>query len=127
MDEESCHVSRAKMKVGRMTDRSIELDERRGMAAQKATTLRRRRAAVKAQHADFVARQHDLEANLFSAEAATWPEAAQKARYLLERFSASLSCDDPRLHSMVAAVLADFTRLSESVTSDGRDGAAPDV
>ncbi|MGY2052266.1 hypothetical protein [Methylobacterium sp. JK268] len=110
-----------------MTDRSIELDERRGMAAQKATTLRRGRAAVRAQHADFVARQHDLEANLFAARAATWPEAAEKARYLLERFTALPSCDDPRLKSMVAAVLADFTRLSEPVTPDGRDVKAPDV
>lgn len=110
-----------------MTDRPIELDERRGMAAQKATKSRRRRAAVKAQHAGLVARQHDLEANLFAAEAATWPEAADKARYLLERFAAALSCDDPRLHSMVAAVLSDFTRLSEPDELDGRTLETPDV
>ncbi len=104
-----------------MTDRPIELDGRRGMAAQKATKTRRRRAAVKAQHAGLVARQHDLEANLFAAEAATWPEAADKARYLLERFAAALSCDDPRLHSMVAAVLSDFARLSGPIGPEVRD------
>lgn len=101
-----------------MTDRPIALDERRGMAAQKATRLRRRRAAVKAQHAGLVARQHDLEGHLFAAEAATWPEAAGKARYLLETFAATLSCDDPRLQAMVAAVLSDFTRLSEQARPD---------
>ncbi len=101
-----------------MTDRPIALDERRGMAAQKATKLRRRRAAVKAQHAGLVARQHDLEAHLFAAEAATWPEAADKARYLLERFAATLACDDPRLQAMVAAVLSDFTRLSGQAQPD---------
>ncbi|ACL61178.1 hypothetical protein [Methylobacterium nodulans] len=63
-----------------MTDRSIEPDERRGMAAQKATNLCRKRAEVKAQHAALAARQQALEANLFAAEAATWPEAAANAR-----------------------------------------------
>lgn len=110
-----------------MTDRPIELDERRGMAAQKATTVRRRRAGVKAQHAGLVARQHDLEAHLFAADAATWPEAADKARYLLERFSATLSCDDPRLQSMVAAVLSDFARLSTLTKPEAHDSQTPTV
>jgi len=110
-----------------MTDRSIDLDERRGMAAQKATKLRRGRANVEAQHAAQLAGQQDLEAHLFTAEAVTWPEAAARARYLLERFAASFACEDPRLKSMVAAVLADFTRLSEPPRPDGRDVKAPDV
>ncbi|TGD91752.1 hypothetical protein EU555_35565 [Methylobacterium nonmethylotrophicum] len=56
-----------------------------------------------------------------------WPEAADKARYLLERFAAALSCDDPRLQSMVAAVLSDFTRLSEPNELDERYLETPDV
>lgn len=103
-----------------MTDRSINLDERRGMAAQKATNLRRKRADVKAQQAALTGRQHDLEMNLFAADAATWPEAAAKARYLLERFAASYACEDPRLQAMVAAVLADFDCLSEPSRPGGR-------
>ncbi|WP_298954958.1 hypothetical protein [uncultured Methylobacterium sp.] len=73
-----------------MTDRSIELDERRGMAARKATNLRREHSGAKAQHD------------------------APATRYLLDRVAASPSCDDPRRRSMVAAVLADVTRLSSA-------------
>ncbi|GJD49700.1 hypothetical protein OPKNFCMD_2433 [Methylobacterium crusticola] len=108
-----------------MTDRSIELDERRGMAAQKATDLRRKDAEVEAQHASLAARQQELETHLFAAAAATWPEAAAKARYLLERFTASLACEDPRLQSLVSAVLADFAHLSDPARREGpADGTA---
>ncbi|MFE1599698.1 hypothetical protein [Methylobacterium sp. ID0610] len=110
-----------------MTDRSIELDERRGMAAQKATNLRRKRAEVASQHAALAERQHDLEEHLFAAEAVTWPEAAAKARYLLERFAASFACEDPRLRMMVAAVLADFTHLSRPTRPDGEDVKTTDI
>jgi hypothetical protein len=52
-----------------------------------------------------------LESNLVAAPAADWPEAAEKARYLLKLFGASLAGQDPRRQK---AVLADFDRLSDA-------------
>jgi hypothetical protein len=57
-------------------------------------------------------RQDELEAHLIAAPAANWPEAAEKARYLLNLFAATLSAQDPRRQTLIAAVLADFQRLS---------------
>jgi hypothetical protein len=85
-----------------MTDEAIELDEHRGMLAQKATDLRRL----------LRLRQDELEAHLIAAPAANWHEAAEKARYLLNLFAATVSVRDPRRQTLIAAVLADFQRLS---------------
>jgi hypothetical protein len=57
-------------------------------------------------------RQDELEAHLIAAPAANWPEAAEKARYLLNLFAATLSAQDPRRQTLIAAVVADFQRLS---------------
>ena len=95
-----------------MTDKAIELDEHRGMAAQKATELRRLLADVEANERALRERQDELEAHLIAVPAANWPEAAEKARYLLNLFAATLSAQDPRRQTLIAAVLADFQRLS---------------
>jgi hypothetical protein len=95
-----------------MTDRTIDLDHHRGMAAQKATELRRLLADVAANETALRLRQEELEAHLIAAPAANWYEAAEKARYLLNLFAATLSAQDPRRQTLVAAVLADFDRLS---------------
>ena len=95
-----------------MTDKAIELDEHRGMAAQKATDLRRLLADVEANERALRERQDELEAHLIAAPAANWPEAAEKARYLLNLFAATMSAQDPRRQMLIAAVLADFQRLS---------------
>jgi hypothetical protein len=95
-----------------MTDKAIELDARRGMAAQKATDLRRLLADVEANEAALRLRQDELEAHLIAAPAANWEEAAGKARYLLNLFAATLSAQDPRRQTLIATVLADFRRLS---------------
>jgi hypothetical protein len=97
---------------GPMTDKTIELDEHRGMAAQKATDLRRLLADVEANEAALRLRQEELEAHLIAAPAANWQEAAEKARYLLNLFAATVSAQDPRRQTLIAAVLADFQRLS---------------
>ena len=47
-----------------------------------------------------------------AAPAANWHEAAEKARYLLNLFAATLAAQDPRRQTLIAAVLADFARLS---------------
>ena len=96
-----------------MTDKPVDLDERRGMAAQKATSLRRVEADVKANSDSLRQRQDALETQLIAAPAASWAEAAEKARYLLGLYTATLASEDTRQHELVAAVLADFERLSQ--------------
>ena len=96
-----------------MTDKTIDLDQHRGMAAQKATELRRLVADVEANEQALRLRQEELESQLLAAPAANWHEAADKARYLLNLFAGSIGAQDPRRQKLIAAVIADFKRLSE--------------
>ena len=95
-----------------MTDKTIDLDQHRGMAAQKATELRRLLADVETDQKALRVRQVELESHLLASPAANWDEAAEKASYLLNLFAASLTGADPRRQKLIAAVLADFKRLS---------------
>lgn len=95
-----------------MTEKPIDLDQRRGMAAQKATELRRLVAEVASNEKALRLRQDELEAHLLAAPAADWAEAAEKARYLLNLLQATPAAQDPRRQKLIAAVLADFDRLS---------------
>ena len=95
-----------------MTDETIDLDRRRGMAAQKATGLRRLLANVEANEKELRLRQDELETHLIAAPAANWHDASEKARYLLNLFAATLVSQDPRKQRLIAAVIADFKRLS---------------
>src|SRR6516165_6516519 len=95
-----------------MTDKTIDLDHHRGMAAQKATELRRLLADVEANEKTLRLRQAELEAQLLAAPAANWHEAAEKARYLLNLFASSLAAQDPRRQKLITAVLDDFRRLA---------------
>ena len=95
-----------------MTDKPIDLDQHRGISAQKATGLRRMLAEVEANEKTLRLRQDELETQLLSAPAANWHDAAEKARYLLNLFAATLGAQDPRRQKLIAAVLADFKRLS---------------
>lgn len=93
-----------------MTDKTIDLDQHRGMA--QATDLRRLLADVEANERALRLRQDELESHLIAAPAANWQEAAEKARYLLNLFAATLTSQDPRRQKLIEAVLADFRRLS---------------
>jgi hypothetical protein len=95
-----------------MTENPVELDQHRGMAAQKATGLRRLLADVETNEKQLRLRQDELEAHLMAAPATSWQEAAEKARYLLNLFAASLASQDPRKRRMIEAVIADFKRLA---------------
>jgi hypothetical protein len=95
-----------------MTDKTIDLDQHRGMGAQKATELRRLLADVEANEKALRLRQEELESHLLAAPGTNWLEAAEKARYLLNLFAGTLATEDPRRQKMIAAVLADFERLS---------------
>jgi hypothetical protein len=95
-----------------MTDKPVNLDQHRGMSAQKATDLRRLRAEVEANEQALRLRQEELESQLIAAPASDWHEAAEKARYLLQLFAASPGGLDPRRRQLIDAVLEDFDRLS---------------
>lgn len=94
-----------------MTDRTIELDQHRGMAAQKATELRRLQQEVQSDQAALKARQDALEHMLVALPATGWAEAAEKARYLLGLLAETPAGQDPRRARLIADVLADFDRL----------------
>ena len=55
-----------------MTDETIKLDIHRGMAAQKATDIRRLVAEVEANDRSLRQRQDELELQLIAAPALTW-------------------------------------------------------
>jgi hypothetical protein len=95
-----------------MTDSAITLDRHRGMAAQKATEIRRLLSEVAANELALRERQAELEAQLLAAPSATWHEAGEKARYLLGLFAATPIAQDPRRKALIANVLEDFSRLS---------------
>ena len=95
-----------------MTDETVDLDKRRGMTAQKETKLRRLHAEVREQRNALRGRQEALEEQLVAAPAENWEEAAEKARYLLNLFAGSMDAQDPRRQKLIAAVLADFSRLA---------------
>ena len=96
-----------------MSDNPLYLDERRGMAAQKATDIRRILADVENNAKDLRDRQAILEAQLLSVPATSWPEASAKARYVLNLYAAGLGPADAHHRDLIAAVFADFARLSD--------------
>jgi len=98
-----------------MTDLPVDLDRRRGMAAQKATDLRRALADVEANRREVRVREADLENRMMTVSAASWPEAAMKARHLLNLYVASLPAEDTRHRALVAALFDDFARLSDEI------------
>lgn len=101
------------MQARRMSDIPVELDRHRGMAAQKATDVRRVVADVEATARLLRDRQVAVEIQLLAVPAASWAEAAAKARYILNLYAADLAPADTHHRDLVAAVLADFTRLSD--------------
>jgi hypothetical protein len=96
-----------------MVERTTELDAHRGMTAQKATEIRRRRIAVESDQAALRDRQSELEKFLLAAPATGWPEATEKARYLLGLFAKTHAAEDPRRQRLIASLLEDFERLLE--------------
>jgi hypothetical protein len=95
-----------------MNDAPVDLDKRRGMAAQKATDIRRLLADVEANAKLLRDRQDAVEIQLLAVPATSWAEAAAKARYVLNLYAAELAPADTHHRDLVAVVLADFTRLS---------------
>ncbi len=99
-----------------MNETPIELDKHRGMAAQKATDIRRVLAEVEVNAKLLRDTQGVLETQILAAPATSWPEAVAKARYVLNLYSASLAPNDTHHRDLVAAVLEDLARLSGEET-----------
>lgn len=95
-----------------MTDQPTDLDRHRGMAAQKATDLRRTLAEVETHASELRERQVALETAMLALPATSWPAAAVKARYVLNLYAAGLPPEDTRHRDLVAAILEDFARLA---------------
>jgi SpoVK/Ycf46/Vps4 family AAA+-type ATPase len=96
-----------------MTDKPVELDEHRGMAAQKSTETRRRLREVEADQLALRYRQQEFERHAVIAPSTSWPEVAEKARYLIQLFAATPEARDPRRQALIASVLEDFARLAK--------------
>lgn len=95
-----------------MTDEPVDLDDHRGMAAQKATELRRQHVLdFQADQTALRLRQEELERMLMSAPAETWPEAAAKAQYLIQLFAVTPEAQDARRKTLIAQTLDDLGRL----------------
>ena len=96
-----------------MTDKLAELDEHRGMAAQRSTETRRRICEVQADQPVLRHRQQEFERYAVTAPSANWPDVAEKARYLIQLLAVTPEARDPRRQALIASVLEDLARLSE--------------
>jgi hypothetical protein len=101
-----------------MPDEPVDLDEHRGMAAQKATEIRRRLHEVQTDQAALRRSQAEFETFLVAAPALTWPEAAAKARYVIQLYAATPEAQDARRRTLIASVIADLTRLADEAAAN---------
>lgn len=102
-----------------MNDDPVALDKHRGMAAQKATEIRRRLAEVMADQELLRQRQAEMEKSLVAEPALTWHEAAEKIRYLISLFAAQPGAQNPRHQALIASILADLKNLDGTATASG--------
>ena len=105
-----------------MVDDITDLDGRRGMMAQQATELRRLRIEVESDQAALRTRQEELEKYLMAAPAGSWPEAVEKARYLLNLFAQTPAAEDPRRQHLIKSLGDDFDRLLAKRDHDNDGG-----
>lgn len=94
-----------------MSEDPIDLDKHRGMAAQKATDIRRVVTEIEANAKLLRDRQGAVEMQILAVPASSWSEAVAKARYVLNLYAAGLAPTDTHHRDLVAAVLADLARL----------------
>ena len=95
-----------------MNDTPIELDLRRGMAAQKETEERRTLSGVRADQAELELRQRAFEESLEANPARTQQEAAAKAIYLLKLYGATQEGQTPLRARLIARSVEELNRLS---------------
>ena len=95
-----------------MDETPVDLDNHRGMAAQKATDIRRVLADVEANAKLLRDHQTAVELQPLAVPATSWPEAVAKARYVLNLYAADLAAADTHHRDLVTSVLADLSRLA---------------
>ena len=91
----------------------VLLDAHRGMAAQKATDIRRHESSVRADQESLRLGQSELEKHLFAGPATNWEQVAEKAVYVARLFAATPEGQDPRYKLLIEAVLEDFHRVTD--------------
>ena len=94
-----------------MADQPIHLDDYRERMAQKAAYLRRLRIEVESDPAAAPMRRQELEALFATSPSLTWPEAAEKARYLIGLFADTAEAATPLRRRLVSSALKDVERL----------------
>ncbi len=96
-----------------MPSDSIDLDERRSDADQRATEIRRRFEGVRQDQARLEQRQKEFEAFVLAGPAENWPEAAAKAQYLIQLLVDAYAVRDPRQRELIDSVFKDFAFLTQ--------------
>lgn len=94
-----------------MNDEPINLDMRRGMAAQKETDIRRRLAEVRADQAALKLRQDEFENLLEAVPATSQQEAVIKAKYLIQLYAATQDGSHPLRARLINRSLEDLDRF----------------
>lgn len=94
-----------------MNDEPVELDQHRGMAAQKATDIRRQLAEVQANQKALKIRQREFEDFLETTPATSPHEAVTKAKYLIQLYAATPEGSDPRRARLIERSLEELERL----------------
>jgi hypothetical protein len=103
---------------------TVDLDQHRGIAAQRATDIRRLVQEVAEDRARLAAQQASLEQFMAAAPALSWPEVADKVRYLMTLFLATAEGEDPRRRKLVNDLLSDVDTLL-AATNDNHSGDRP--
>jgi len=100
------------MRAHLVSEGPIDLDKHRGMAAQKATDIRRVVTEIEANAKLLRDLQGAVEMQILAVPTTLVSEAVAKARYVLNLYAAGLAPTDTHHRDLVAAVLADLTRLA---------------
>ena len=96
-----------------MTDKPVELDAHRGIAAQKSTEIRRNLRGVEADQLALRHRQEEFERHAVATPSTSRPAVAERARYLIQLFAATPEAQHPRRRELIASVLDDLARFSD--------------
>lgn len=95
-----------------VSDKPLDLDKHRGMAEQKSNRHPANSGGRREQRKGPARSAGDTRKPASVGSGASWPEAAAKARYVLNLYAAGLAPADTHHRDLVAVVLADFARLS---------------
>ncbi len=97
-----------------MTNRPIDLDDRRTAAGKLEIALRRRAANTGGSpRAATESPDPWIDAALLAEPAGTLLEAIEKVRLLLDRYALTAQAQDARVQRLIARALSDLTRLKK--------------